>query len=160
VYSPVKIRNNPDKIAKVVITYVIEFYKITYSDREVIWVLCVQDLVAWVTLGMLHIPHTGDLPVVNTQNTRLRFHILPYNYFSEDPSLASRDNIRVESGHRYDRPSDVEWQGHNYQFAGVDSHVGCTPRSGAARLLLAPSAVTVSVCLSIAVSLSQLLKLV
>ena len=88
-----------------------------------------QDLVAWVTLGTIHIPHTGDIPVVTTQNTQLTFHILPYNYFDEDPSLASRDNIRVHPNRHYKGA-------HDYQYSGLDNCVGCTPRSSANTLAI------------------------
>ncbi len=77
-----------------------------------------QDLVAWVTLGSFHIPRTEDLPITTTPGNGLHFFILPYNFFPEDPSLASRDNIRVTpDGDR-----------HNYEYAGVEKEVTCVPR--------------------------------
>lgn len=51
-----------------------------------------------MTLGTIHIPHTEDIPIVLTQGVQLTFHILPYNYFDEDMSLSSRDNVRVTPG--------------------------------------------------------------
>lgn len=51
---------------------------------------------AWVTLTAHHIPHSEDVPIVTTPGVQLTFYLLPYNYLDEDPSLASRDNIRVE----------------------------------------------------------------
>ena len=57
---------------------------------------CVQDLVFWITLGVLHIPHTEDLPVTSTVGGDLSFFLLPYNYFQECPSVSSRDGIRVD----------------------------------------------------------------
>jgi hypothetical protein len=78
-----------------------------------------QDLVTWVTLGTVHIPHTEDIPVVTTQNVQLTFHLTPYNYFLEDPSLASRDNVRVE------RQADG---GTETTYAGVAADVTCVPR--------------------------------
>ncbi len=77
-----------------------------------------QDLVAWVTLGSFHIPRTEDVPITTTPGNGLHFFILPYNFFPEDPSLASRDNIRVTP----------DGDSHNYEYAGVEKEVTCVPR--------------------------------
>lgn len=55
-----------------------------------------EDLVAWVTLGVHHIPRTEDLPVMPTPGTEMSFLLLPFNYFPEDPSVGIRDNIRLQ----------------------------------------------------------------
>ncbi|KAH3835608.1 putative amine oxidase [copper-containing] [Dreissena polymorpha] len=55
-----------------------------------------QDQVAWVTMGMHHIPHMEDLPVTSTVGLDLRFFLLPYNYFDEDPAMGSGDAVRIE----------------------------------------------------------------
>jgi len=55
-----------------------------------------QDLVAWVTLGLHHIPHTEDLPVTTSTGKDLSFFLLPYNFFPEDPAMASRHAVRME----------------------------------------------------------------
>ncbi|XP_061163519.1 putative amine oxidase [copper-containing] [Saccostrea echinata] len=55
-----------------------------------------QDLVAWVSMGVQHIPHTEDLPVTHTPGMDLSFFLLPYNYFPEDPAMGSRDSVRIE----------------------------------------------------------------
>ena len=44
-----------------------------------------KDLVAWVTIGALHVPRAEDVPVIN--NFGVGFSIQPRNYFD---SLASR----------------------------------------------------------------------
>lgn len=54
-----------------------------------------QDLVAWVTLGFHHLPHTEDLPVTTTSGKHQSFYLFPYNYFEECPSMQSRDAIYV-----------------------------------------------------------------
>ncbi|KAK3096627.1 hypothetical protein FSP39_001874 [Pinctada imbricata] len=54
-----------------------------------------EDLVAWVTLGMHHIPHTEDIPNVATAGKSLSFSLLPFNFFEEDPSIASRNFVRI-----------------------------------------------------------------
>ncbi|XP_062589035.1 putative amine oxidase [copper-containing] isoform X1 [Saccostrea cucullata] len=55
-----------------------------------------EDLVAWVSMGVQHIPHTEDLPVTHTPGMDLSFFLLPYNYFPEDPAMGSRDSVRIE----------------------------------------------------------------
>ena len=75
-----------------------------------------QDLVAWVTLGAHHIPHSEDIPIVTTPGVQLTFYLLPYNYFDEDPSLASRDNIRVERGPQ---------RSYIYKYSGVPGGEQC-----------------------------------
>ena len=51
-------------------------------------------MVAWVTLGVHHIPRTEDLPVMPTPGTEMSFLLMPFNYFSEDPSVGDKDNVR------------------------------------------------------------------
>ncbi|WAR00738.1 AMO-like protein [Mya arenaria] len=54
------------------------------------------DQVTWVTMGVHHIPHTEDLPVTPTVGLDLRFLLLPFNYFHEDPAMGSGDAVRIE----------------------------------------------------------------
>ena len=54
-----------------------------------------QDLVAWVTLGMYHVPQTENVPNTATVGTTQSFFLTPFNYHQEDPSLSSRDAIKV-----------------------------------------------------------------
>ncbi|XP_061163532.1 putative amine oxidase [copper-containing] [Saccostrea echinata] len=63
-----------------------------------------EDLVAWVSMGVQHIPHTEDLPVTHTPGMDLSFFLLPYNYFQEDPAMGSRDSVRIEPN-IYNNPS-------------------------------------------------------
>ncbi|XP_062613391.1 putative amine oxidase [copper-containing] [Saccostrea cucullata] len=60
-----------------------------------------EDLVAWVTMGVHHIPHSEDLPIMPTPGTDLSFLLLPFNYFPEDPSVGFNDNVRIQ----YDTPT-------------------------------------------------------
>ncbi|XP_061022097.1 amiloride-sensitive amine oxidase [copper-containing] [Dama dama] len=63
-----------------------------------------EDLVAWVTVGFLHIPHAEDIPNTATPGNSVGFLLRPFNFFPEDPSLASRDLIIVrplENGSTY-----------------------------------------------------------
>ncbi|XP_025905539.1 amiloride-sensitive amine oxidase [copper-containing] [Nothoprocta perdicaria] len=54
-----------------------------------------QDLVAWVTVGFLHIPHAEDVPNTATPGNAVGFFLRPFNFFDEDPSVASRGAVIV-----------------------------------------------------------------
>ncbi|XP_068002233.1 diamine oxidase [copper-containing] [Melanerpes formicivorus] len=54
-----------------------------------------QDLVAWVTVGFLHVPHAEDIPNTATPGNAVGFFLRPFNFFDEDPSVASRDPLIV-----------------------------------------------------------------
>ncbi|NXB84854.1 AOC1 oxidase, partial [Vidua chalybeata] len=54
-----------------------------------------QDLVAWVTVGFLHVPHAEDIPNTATPGNAVGFFLRPFNFFSEDPSVASRAPVIV-----------------------------------------------------------------
>ncbi|CAM5095301.1 unnamed protein product, partial [Eretmochelys imbricata] len=54
-----------------------------------------QDLVAWVTVGFLHIPHAEDVPNTATPGNAVGFFLRPFNFFDEDPSVASRSTVIV-----------------------------------------------------------------
>ncbi|XP_037691759.1 amiloride-sensitive amine oxidase [copper-containing] [Choloepus didactylus] len=61
-----------------------------------------EDLVAWVTVGFLHIPHSEDIPNTATPGNSVGFLLRPFNFFPEDPSVMSRDTVIVwprDSGH-------------------------------------------------------------
>ena len=53
-----------------------------------------QDLVAWVTLGTMHVPRAEDIPITHTTGITQSIFVLPFNYFDIDPSLNSRDAMR------------------------------------------------------------------
>lgn len=50
---------------------------------------------AWVTVGFLHIPHTEDIPNTSTPGNAAGFFLRPFNFFQEDPSVASRRTVIV-----------------------------------------------------------------
>ena len=50
---------------------------------------------AWITIGTQHLPQTENLPTTTTVGAQLSFYILPFNYFDEDPSMNSRDAVRI-----------------------------------------------------------------
>ena len=68
-----------------------------------------EDLVAWATIGMMHIPHSEDIPNTATAGSSASFYIRPFNYFDEDPSMGSTDavlitpDIKPASGQKIER---------------------------------------------------------
>ncbi|NXI92814.1 AOC1 oxidase, partial [Psophia crepitans] len=54
-----------------------------------------QDLVAWVTVGFLHVPHAEDIPNTATPGNAVGFFLRPFNFFDEDPSVASHSPVIV-----------------------------------------------------------------
>ncbi|KAM9712696.1 diamine oxidase [copper-containing] [Menidia menidia] len=54
-----------------------------------------KDLVAWVTVGFLHVPHSEDIPNTATPGNAVGFFLRPFNFFDEDPSLASKSTIII-----------------------------------------------------------------
>ncbi|KAK3577371.1 hypothetical protein CHS0354_008467 [Potamilus streckersoni] len=62
------------------------------SDNESIWD---EDLVAWVTMGVYHIPSAEDVPSTPTAWSKLSFFLAPFNYFDECPSMSSYDLINI-----------------------------------------------------------------
>ncbi|XP_029429693.1 membrane primary amine oxidase-like isoform X2 [Rhinatrema bivittatum] len=60
-----------------------------------------QDLVAWITIGFLHIPHAEDIPNTVTAGNAVGFYLRPYNYFNEDPSIYSSDGVYFRSDQDY-----------------------------------------------------------
>lgn len=53
---------------------------------------------AWVTVGFLHIPHSEDIPNTATPGNMVGFLLRPFNFFDEDPSVASRRTVIVRPG--------------------------------------------------------------
>ncbi|NXN99387.1 AOC2 oxidase, partial [Rhinopomastus cyanomelas] len=52
-----------------------------------------EDLVAWITTGFLHIPHSEDIPNTVTVGNAVSFLLRPYNYYDLDPSIYSHDGV-------------------------------------------------------------------
>ena len=57
-----------------------------------------EDLVAWVTIGGFHVPHSEDVPNTATAGNTARFFIRPFNYFEEDPSMGSTNAVLMKVG--------------------------------------------------------------
>jgi len=76
--------------------------------------------VAWVTLGMLHIPHSEDVPTTATVGTTAGFYLRPFNYFDEDPSMGSTNAILI-------KPTDKKYTP-SYERYGTPTGPVCVPR--------------------------------
>ena len=76
-----------------------------------------EDLVAWVTMGMMHIPHSEDIPNTATPGSSASFLLRPFNYFDEDPSMASYDGVLI-------MPSD---DGPEIDNFGTPTKPACAP---------------------------------
>ncbi|XP_060638785.2 diamine oxidase [copper-containing] [Anolis sagrei] len=63
-----------------------------------------KDLVAWLTVGFLHIPHAEDIPNTATPGNAAGFFLRPFNFFDEDPSAGSRRTLLVRPDHLSDPP--------------------------------------------------------
>ena len=54
-----------------------------------------EDLVAWVPIGAVHIPCSEDYSITPTIGNQITLFIKPFNYFDEDPSMASANNVYI-----------------------------------------------------------------
>ncbi|XP_052068796.1 putative amine oxidase [copper-containing] [Mytilus californianus] len=81
-----------------------------------------EDLVAWITMGIHHIPHTEDLPVTPTPGMELSFYLLPYNYFDEDPAISSLNAVRIEPKDNAKLKTSI-----NINRYGVKQSLQCVP---------------------------------
>ncbi|OCT62742.1 membrane primary amine oxidase [Xenopus laevis] len=79
-----------------------------------------EDLVAWITAGFLHIPHSEDLPNTATPGNGVGFFLRPYNYFDLDPSVYSPDAVYFQSDQEYSS-CDVN------SLACLPKTASCTP---------------------------------
>ncbi|XP_078727416.1 diamine oxidase [copper-containing]-like [Lampetra fluviatilis] len=68
-----------------------------------------EDLVAWVTVGFVHIPHSEDVPNTATACNGAGFFFRPFNFYDEDPSVASRDVVILRPGSHSSGKPVVSW---------------------------------------------------
>ena len=52
-------------------------------------------MTAWITLGTLTLPHSEDVPTIQTAGSQMSFVLQPFNYFDSDPSQHVDDAIKV-----------------------------------------------------------------
>ena len=91
-----------------------------------------EDLVAWVTVGAIHVPHSEDLPNTATAANSANFFIRPFNYFDGDPSIGSTNALLItptmqggQKVERYGTPdgpqcvpkeNKLDFDGHYFRF--------------------------------------------
>lgn len=80
-----------------------------------------EDLVAWLTIGAMHIPHSEDLPNTATAANSAHFFIRPFNYFDEDPSIGSTNAILIT-------PKDEKFRGQRVERYGTPTGPHCVPK--------------------------------
>ncbi|CAC5412328.1 AOC1 [Mytilus coruscus] len=81
-----------------------------------------QDLVAWVAMGMHHIPQKEDIPVTHTTGMSRSFFLLPYNYFDESPGMAVNNAVRIDSVEKDGKTESVKIRRY-----GTRNNVDCIP---------------------------------
>ncbi|XP_013091312.2 putative amine oxidase [copper-containing] [Biomphalaria glabrata] len=91
---------------------VVNFTKFYEDDENIVD----EDLVFWITSGMHHITRSEDLPLTTTVGNHLTFFLLPFNYFKECPSVASRDHIRISHKNPKDQKEGVKVERNGNQF--------------------------------------------
>ncbi|XP_052080669.1 putative amine oxidase [copper-containing] [Mytilus californianus] len=82
-----------------------------------------QDLVAWVTMGMYHIPQKEDLPATHTPGMSRSFHLRPFNYFDESPGMSVNNAVRIDAVEKKGKTESVRIRRY-----GVSSEVDCIPK--------------------------------
>ncbi|KAK3752714.1 hypothetical protein QZH41_018684 [Actinostola sp. cb2023] len=88
-----------------------------YADNENIRN---EDLVAWVTVGLMHVPHTEDMPNTASAGNTASFFLRPYNFFEEDPSMGSSDAVLI-------KPKDKKFSGFKVERFGTPDGPTCMP---------------------------------
>lgn len=97
---------------------VVDFRKFFSNDENI----RDEDLVAWVSVGSFHIPHSEDIPNTATAGNTIGFFIRPFNFFDEDPSMASTDAVLIT-------PTDDKFSGTEIEQFGKSNGQPCTPRN-------------------------------
>ncbi|CAH1798119.1 unnamed protein product [Owenia fusiformis] len=75
-----------------------------------------EDIVAWVSMGVEHIPTAENIPTKTTSGSSLSFFLKPFNFFQEDPSISSTDAINITPRARF-HDVKVERYGTNTKIA-------------------------------------------
>ncbi|CAC5412330.1 AOC1 [Mytilus coruscus] len=82
-----------------------------------------EDLVAWVTMGMYHIPHKEDIPVTHTPGMSRSFYLTPFNYFDESPGMSVNNAVRIDTMSKEGKTESV-----NIHRYGTRSDIDCIPK--------------------------------
>jgi len=78
-----------------------------------------QDLVAWVSSGLYHIPISEDAPVTPTLYNHLGFLLVPFNYHDENAAMDMADLFQIDNENAPLPP---------VQAYASDSKYQCTPQ--------------------------------
>ena len=80
-----------------------------------------EDIVAWVNLGMHHLPHTGDMPLTLFTTAHASVHFQPLNYYADDISTESLSQVQVDFDYRGNQTIEtVNTFGQNPAWCSVD----------------------------------------
>ncbi|KAI0659027.1 amine oxidase catalytic domain-containing protein [Cubamyces menziesii] len=95
---------------------VVDFHKFFNGEN-----ITQEDLVAWVNVGMHHIPQAEDSPNTRTNLAASSFFLTPLNYFDADISMDSKNSILLSAPKKAGDP----WSFDDYGVAPVN----CIPDS-------------------------------
>ncbi|KAF8805988.1 amine oxidase catalytic domain-containing protein [Phlegmacium glaucopus] len=93
----------------------VDFHKFFDGDN-----ITQQDLVAWINVGMHHVPSAEDSPNTKTTIATSSFMLTPVNYFDYDVTLESRNAILIH-------PPKVPGDAYEYTDHGVKENFHCLP---------------------------------
>ncbi|KIY73996.1 amine oxidase catalytic domain-containing protein [Cylindrobasidium torrendii FP15055 ss-10] len=94
---------------------VVDFHK--FFDGES---LDQEDVVAWINVGMHHLPQAEDSPNTKTNVATSSFILTPLNFFDSDPSMESANAILLSV------PTDAKGV-FEFDDYGVQQHLTCMP---------------------------------
>jgi hypothetical protein len=80
-----------------------------------------QDVVAWASIGMQHIPHAEDWPSVTTAGNGAALILKPFNFFDEDPSMDLLNAFLIRPGADADAAPDIT----DYAAAAGNTAAAC-----------------------------------
>ncbi|XP_050399517.1 amiloride-sensitive amine oxidase [copper-containing] [Patella vulgata] len=61
-----------------------------------------EDLVVWLTAGVVHIPHSEDIPATATPGNSYTIYLRPYNFFQTCPSVSLSEAVHITPGNNFD----------------------------------------------------------
>ena len=70
---------------------VIDFDRFVHDNDTIVN----EDLVVWAAIGLFRVPSTEDVPSIPTSSNSRSLRLVPYNFFTEDPSVSSPNNVRI-----------------------------------------------------------------
>lgn len=81
------------------------------------------DLVAWVTMGLMHVMHSEDVPNTATPGNSASFYLRPFSYFNEDPSMGSTDGVVIKPN------KDIKKGAHIDTLGSPKTQSTCAPKN-------------------------------